>query len=289
MASRIPRGLQEVRYEAAAQEYLRNLPLEHFMEASPQATQREITLESLALVRARRSEVHVFNELLVQWARPGERKPGQVCPDNMVVISKKPPHAISSYNVPLEPALPFWTLEYVSKSNRRKAYDDNFDKYEKELKVPYYLTFYPDNQELTLYQLKGKKYVSVKPNRHGRYAIAELELEVALRGGWVRFWYQGELLPLPADLQRELDETRARADAERRRADAEQERADAAQERATREQERADAAQERATQEQQRAEELQRRLQAAERELAQLRGGGQAAPYRRSNGTRRDK
>jgi Uma2 family endonuclease len=261
MASTIPRGLLEVRYEAAAQEYLRNLPLEHFMEALPQATQRKITLESLDLVTARRSEVHVFNELLVQWERPGERKPGQVCPDNMVVVTKKPIHAVSSYNIPLEPARPLWMLEYVSKGTRRKDYDDNFDKYEKELKVPYYLTFYPDNQELTLYHLKGKKYVSVKPNRQGRYAIPDLDLEVALLAGWVRFWYKGELLSLPGELQHELDEARRRAEEAQHRAEAAQLRAD----------------------------ELQRRLAAAERELAELRNRKDLPNARRTNGAKNGK
>jgi Uma2 family endonuclease len=282
MASGIPRGLLEVKYEAAAQDYLRSLPLEHFMEALPQATQREITLESLALVRARRPEVHVFNEMLVQWERPGERRPGQVCPDNMVVVSKKPLHAVSSYNVPLEPARPFWTLEYVSKANKRKDYEDNFDKYEKELKVPYYLIFHPDNQELTLYHLKGKQYVSVKPNRRGRYSIPELELEVALVDGWVRFWYQGELLPLPADLQRDLDTARRRAAAAERRANNAEQRAESAERRVASERQVAES-------ERQRAEDLQQRLAAAERELAELRGRRDAPPGRRNNGARNDK
>src|SRR5262245_23913656 len=169
MATVRPRALIEVRYEAAAQEYLRNLPPEHFMEAIGQSTQREITLESLALVKAHRPDFQVFNEMLVQYERPGERKPGQVCPDNMVVLSRKPMRATTSYNLPLEPARPYWMLEYVSKSNKRKDYDDNFDKYEKELKVPYYLIFYPDDQELSLYTTHAGKYVSVQPNRHGRY------------------------------------------------------------------------------------------------------------------------
>ena len=34
-------------YDNAAQQYCRSLPLEHFMEATAQATQRKITLESL--------------------------------------------------------------------------------------------------------------------------------------------------------------------------------------------------------------------------------------------------
>ena len=198
----------EVAYAAAAQDYLRSLPLEHFMEATPQGTQREITLESLALVKARRSDVHVFNELLVQYEINGQKRPGQVVPDNMVVVYGEKIEAEGSYDVPLQPVGPFWMLEYVSKNSRRKDYDDNFDKYEKELKVPYYLTFYPENQEMTLYRLRGRKYKSVHPNDAGRCPLADLELEMAILDGWVRFWFRGKLLPLPAELQQELDETR---------------------------------------------------------------------------------
>jgi Uma2 family endonuclease len=258
MATTKPKALIAVAYEEAAREYLRSLPLEHFMEATAQATQRKITLESLDLVAARRPDVHVFNELLVQYPRPGERKPGQVVPDNMVVICKQPPEAQTSYNLPLEPAGPFWVLEYVSKSNKRKDYEDSFDKYERDLKVPYYLVFYPDTQDLTLYRHTGKKYVSVKPNKQGRYPIPDLELEVGLLGGWVRYWHRGELLPLPADLQRDLEEARRQADEATRRADAEA----------------------------RRAEELQRRLDAAERELAELRGRHPPSPARRNSGTK---
>jgi Uma2 family endonuclease len=236
MSPHLPRALQDLAYEEAAQEYLRRLPLEHFMEATAQATQRKITLESLDLVAARRPEVHVFNELLVQYPVRGKRKLGQVVPDNMVVLTTERIRAGTSYNVPLEPAPPFWVLEYVSKTNRRKDYEDNFRKYERELKVPYYLVFYPETQDVTLYRHNRRRYGSVKPNRQGRYPIRELDVEVGLLEGWVRFWYEGELLPLPAELQRELDEARRLAAAEKRRAD-----------------------------------ELQQRLEAAERELAELR------------------
>ncbi len=82
-------------------------------------------------------------------------------------------------------------------------------KYERQLKVPYYLLFYPDNQELTLYRHNKRRYVTVRPNEHGRYPIPPLEMEVALLDGWVRFWFRGELLPLPADLLRQLEQTRS--------------------------------------------------------------------------------
>jgi Uma2 family endonuclease len=214
--SSVPRALLEVRYYQAAQEYLRNLTDENHTEATAQAYQRKITLESLDLVSARRSEVQVFNELLVQYPQEGTRRPGQVVPDNMVVLCDRPIRAEGSYDVPLQPVPPFWVLEYVSKKNRRKDYEQSMEKYEHHLKVPYYLLFVSDEQELTLYRHTGEKYVSVKPNDQGRYAIAELELELGLVDGWVRYWFRGELLPLPADLQRALDQERqARLTAER--------------------------------------------------------------------------
>src|SRR5215472_4741034 len=103
MSTNVPRALQEIAYEREAQAYLRSLPLEHFMEAIPQASQRKITLESLDLVKSRRSDVQVFNELLVQYPRRGQRKPGQVVPDNMVVVCDQPIDANGSYDVPLQP------------------------------------------------------------------------------------------------------------------------------------------------------------------------------------------
>ena len=214
--SSVPRALLTVRYFQAAQEYLRNLTDENHMEATAQAYQRKVTLESLDLVSARRSEVQVFNELLVQYPQEGTRQPGQVVPDNMVVLHDRPLRVEGSYDVPLQPVSPFWVLEYVSKNSRRKDYEHSMLKYEHHLKVPYYLLFVPDEQEMTLYRHTGDKYVSVKPDAGGRYAIPELELELGLLDGWLRYWFRGELLPLPADLQRELDrERQARLTAER--------------------------------------------------------------------------
>lgn len=240
METTTPRRLIEIMYWNEAQDYLRSLPLEHFMEATPQATQRKITLESLDLVQARRPDVQPFNELLVQYPIPGERKPGKVVPDNMVVLWHEKIEAETSYDVPFQPVGPFWVLEYVSKNTRRKDYNDNFDKYEKYLHVPYFLLFYPEIQDLTLYRFKDQKYVTVLPNDQGRYPLPELEIEVAILGEWVRFWFRGELLPLPAELQAMLDETRLRWEEEKHRADVEQQRADEQQRRADRAEQQAE-------------------------------------------------
>jgi|SRR5579883_869511 len=204
-------------YEWAEQRYLKSLPLEHFMESTTQATQREITLESFALIRVSRPDVQCFNELCVIYPIPGKDpdSPGQVVPDNMVVIHSKAIVAEGSYMTPLQPVGPFLVLEYVSKSSVRKDEETSYSKYEKELKVPYYLLFYPDADELTLFKLKDGKYSTVLPNALGRYAIPELELEVALLGKWMRYWFRGELLPLPGDLLKERDDALKRLEAER--------------------------------------------------------------------------
>jgi hypothetical protein len=141
----------------------------------------------------------------------------------MVVRYDQPIQADGSYDVPLQPVGPFWVLEYVSKNNKRKDYEKSMHKYEHELRVPYYLLFYPEVQELSLFHHDGQRYHTVQPNAQQRVAIPELELELGLLDGWVRFWFRGELLPLPADLQRALNQTRAQLQqAEQRASQAEQ-------------------------------------------------------------------
>lgn len=205
-----PRVFIEIEYDTAAESYLRSLKTENIMESPEQATQREITLESLALVKPRRKDLQVFNELLVQYPNPNRRKrrPQQVVPDNMVVLWRKRLRLGRSYILPLQPCGPFWVMEYVSKTNRRKDYDQSMYKYEHELKVPYYLLFVPEEQEMTLYHHNGTRYVSVQTNEADRCAIPPLEMEIGVHDGWVRYWYQGKLLPLPAELQDDLDNAR---------------------------------------------------------------------------------
>jgi len=203
----------EARYRKAAQDYFR----QHMDGTAPpetvsQATQREITLASLDLVTTRRPDVHVFNELLVRFPSEGRQPAGEVVPDNMVVVHDGMLNVCDLYDTSSQPARPFWVLDYISDSYPRKSYHQNFDKYERSLKVPYCLTFKTDVRELKLYCHNGLKYVSVQPNVLERYAIPKLELEVALLDGWVRFWFRGELLSRPAELQRDLKQ--ARRDAE---------------------------------------------------------------------------
>jgi hypothetical protein len=56
-------------------------------------------------------------------------------------------------------------------------------------------------------QLGRARLCHTKPDFVGRYAVPELELEAQLLSGWVRFWFRGELVPLPAELLRRLSAT----------------------------------------------------------------------------------
>lgn len=194
-------------YERDAEIYCRSLPLEHFMESTTQSTQRKITLESLDLVTAVWPEFQVFSELLIQYPVPGEDPdaPARVVPDNMVIVHSDPIDAVGSFMTPIQPVGPILVLEYVSNSNKRKDNEDNRKRYERDLRVPYYLLYDPDEEDLTVFRMVKGKYVRLKPNEFDRLAIPYLELEVAVLDGWVRYWFRGELLPLPGDLLRSLN------------------------------------------------------------------------------------
>ena len=221
-------------YERDADEYCRSLPLEHFMESTTQSTQRKITVSSLDLVSRMWPEFQVFSELLIQYVLPGEdlKRPIRVVPDNMVFVHSEPIQARGSYMLPLQTIVPTLVLEYVSKDSNRKDYFDNRLKYEVDLHVPNYLVFHPEKQNLTLFRMDEERYETVKPNFNKRLAIPDLDLEVAILDRWVRYWFRGELLPLPGDLldsrnaersSRKAEE-KARKTAERARLAAEQSR-----------------------------------------------------------------
>jgi Uma2 family endonuclease len=216
-----------------AEAYLRSLPLEHFVESPAQATQRQITVNSFDRIARARPDVQCFSELLLQYPRPGRTRLGRVVPDNVVFTHPGPLRVPRSYDLRTQPARPLLACEYVSKGNRRKDYEDNYYIYQDDLRVPYYLQFYPDADELTVFRLAAGRYEAVRPNEAGRLAVPELELEVGLAGPWARFWFRGALVPLPADLEDRIEEVEHQLAAERtarlaaeRERDAERQRAE---------------------------------------------------------------
>jgi len=210
-------------YEEAARVAFTTQTDEQIMESTEQATQRKITLASMDLIEVRRPEIHTFNELLVQYPHGRPLRVRQVVPDNFIVLHDGPIdlRGSLSLNLPYANGLrPFWALEYVSRNNRRKDYDQNLTRYERHLQVPYYLLFEPSIEEMILYRRGKTKYITVKPNDEERYAIEEIDVEVAILDGWLRFWYDGELVPLSGELLLELDQTRKQRDEAVRQRDA---------------------------------------------------------------------
>lgn len=216
-------------YAADASWYVQQLPLEHFMHSTAQATQEAITAASFDLISASRPDIHCFGELLIQYPVPMQRQPGRVVPDNFVVVHDGPLDFDGSYPLELAPAGPTLVMEYVSKGNKRKDIDDNLVRYEQALRVPYFLLFYPDNEELTLFRLVGGKYQSVHANAAGRFAVPELELEIGIVDGRARFWFRGERVPLPVELADRAEAAAVRAVTAEVRAESAEQRAAAAE------------------------------------------------------------
>ncbi len=220
MTSTLPRDEIAERYEAMAAEYMRSLPLEHFMESTIHAEQRVIAHDSLQAVASSRTDVHVFMDLLIQYPIPRKKAIGRVVPDNMVVLSTEPIGAKLSYTTLIHP-VPFWVLEYVSATDPTKDYVASFRKYERELKIPYYLIFDPSDLSLDLYRLDDGRYASVRPNRHGRLPIRSLSLEMAVLDGFVRFWFEGKLLDRYVESTQRAEAAEQRAEESARRAESE--------------------------------------------------------------------
>jgi Uma2 family endonuclease len=228
MANKKPLTLSAEEYEQLAREYMRSLPLEHFAEAVGQSHQRAITLKSLAVLTAWRPDVQVFNELSVQYHHGRDSRPHQVVPDTMVLVWPEPIKANLTFAVPLQPVRPLWVLDYLSKYSKRKDYEDHFRRFELELKVLYYLVIDTDKHQFILYHHTGRKYVPVKPNASGRLDLPDLNLEIGLLDESVRYWYQGELLLLPAGLLGEIARIKAETEKYHRIAEEAKERAKAA-------------------------------------------------------------
>ena len=217
-------------YDQAADEYARSLTIENLREATPQATQRKITLESFDLLAVRRPGVQCYNELLVMEpyiGRSGEKEILRVCPDNMLVLSAQPIVDKGYYVIEHQQPI-FMVLEYVSPHGQRKDYDLNFRKYEAHIRPNYALIFDPAENDLRVFRHDGVSFVMLEKNANGRFEIPEIELEIALLDGWARFWHEQELLDLTGELGRKLRDTQAsvrRMDTQLRRRDAELERA----------------------------------------------------------------
>ena len=144
-----------------------SLPPEHFMEATPQATQRKITLESLDLVHARRPDVQVFNELLVQYPLPRRKKPGQVVPDNMVVIHAGADQSRGQLRRALATGPSVLGAGVRVQEQQTQGLRRQHGQVRARAESAVLPAVLPRRQEMTLYQHTGKRYVIGAAQRAG--------------------------------------------------------------------------------------------------------------------------
>jgi hypothetical protein len=194
-------------YERAAREYYRSLPIEETIDPVSQGVSRHITLASFSLIHALRPDVQCFNELLIEYPRADGTR-GRIVPSNFVVVHPTMIEAYDVYDLVRQPAAPLLVIEYIT-DYRRPEFLRNVEQYERELRVPYYLRVYPHDERVELFRPAAGRYTTVPLNAAYRVAIPELELEVAVFNGWVRYWFQGELLPLPGELLRQCEAAEA--------------------------------------------------------------------------------
>ena len=187
-------------YDEAERQYELRETIEDIMESVPQARQRS-SFYGLVMLHSDFPDLGVYNEILILY--PAAGRIGEVCADNMLVRGDHHDPQTDqrgSFRVALEAGTIFLVAEYVSESNPNKDRPggESFLKYERDLKVAYYLLFdqYDHNQPLRLFHHNGEQYELVPTNSEGRFPIAELFLEAAVIGNMVRYWYRGELLPV---------------------------------------------------------------------------------------------
>lgn len=190
----------QMRLDYAAAAYAHAEASCHVEVDALQARQRQITAWSLAVVAGVRPDIQTFTAVLIQYGPPGRDDPEQIVPDNFVVRAAKPIEARDHYDVPFQPARPFVVFEYPSTPLQRKRIGRRVGQYEHNLAVPYVVRFDPESGQLAVQHLIGSLLVPCDISAAGRAGIPELELELGVIDGVLRFWFRGELVPLPAEV-----------------------------------------------------------------------------------------
>lgn len=150
-----------------------------------------------------------------------------------------------SYVLWKELIIPYFLLEFVSgdgsEEHDRTPNTGKFWVYETVLQTPFYGIFDGFRETFEMYQLVESRYELMSPNKHGRYALPAMQVEIGLWRGaffyktpavWLRFWDQQGNMLLDGHEQAEID--RAQMEREKRVAEQERQRAEAESQRAER-------------------------------------------------------
>jgi hypothetical protein len=174
------------------------------MESAVQGKQRSITLQSFDVISLRRPDIHCFNRISVWCPKGNSGNRRFVTPDHTIVIHSGPV-PLDTDPVYLSAAVqPILAVNYVSADCPRPA-DFERQRREAEAGITYSLVFDADRRSVTGYHLtRPRRYVPLKCDEWNRLAVPELDLEVLVRDGWMRYWFRGELMPLATELAERL-------------------------------------------------------------------------------------
>jgi hypothetical protein len=195
-------------YLQAAREYHHSVSSIYFRKATTQAKQRDIISFALDQILHYRPDLEYIIEMLTQQLVEGRLV--QVMVTTAVVLGELPSRWRDTYQ-PHEELPLFWALDYIFPGDPDGRFVRNRYIFEHELRVPYYLTHEMIGMSavLHLYRHDGTAYQPVPPNKHGRYAVPELDIEVGLIDGWARLWFKGKLQQTLSDREKDWDRIQA--------------------------------------------------------------------------------
>ncbi len=134
-----------------------------------------------------------------------------------------------SYVMWQELITPFLLIEFVSGDGSEERdttpWTGKFWVYERAIRADYYAIYEVDPGRVELYRMVNRKYERVSPNRHGRFPIDLLGVELGIWQGryqnqelpWLRLWDAHGLLLPTSEEQMETYKRRAEKLAERLR------------------------------------------------------------------------
>jgi Uma2 family endonuclease len=123
-------------------------------------------------------------------------------------------------------------VEILSKSTAKIDRELKKQLYQDTFRTPDYFWFDPETQELAGFHLVDGKYQPLNPNPQGHLWSEQLQLNVGIHNGFLRFFTpSGELIPVPIEI---VEQESHRAEQESQRAEQESLRAKLAEEKAER-------------------------------------------------------
>ena len=173
-----------------------------------------------------RNDFYISGNLTVYYSAKQTKKRDFRGPDVFVVLGTQKRDRRSWTIWEEEGKYPNVVIELLSNSTAAVDRGKKKDLYQTIWRLPEYYWFHPETLEFAGFRLVSGQYEAIAPNESGRLKSTQLNLELGIYDGKLR-WFSatGELIPLPEEVerqareqaeQRETQERQAREQAEQR-------------------------------------------------------------------------